>query len=190
MRAMKFWGAGAVGFCAAFVGCTAGSPAPESPPAATASISPESSAPAAASSAPAPTAAESASSAPLPPPTSEITNDPPPGGTVLTNAGPTVPSDRKQAIMDVIVANRDGFRRCFDIWSVKNPGQDGQISFQLWLKADGALDKAQIKRDVSNVVTPEVESCLIKVAKGLTFPKSENGLETIYTHPFSFKAKK
>ena len=168
--------------------CTASSPQPQGPsPSVAVSAEPT---PAETSSAktdaPAPTASAKPADAP---PQSVITNEPPPGGTVTANASPApAGSDRLQPMMDLIKANRDGFRKCFDLWGKKNPGHDGKIKFQFFLKVDGTLEKAQIKADESNVTAAEVETCMIAFAKTLAYPKSTIGKETIYTHPFDFKA--
>ncbi len=123
------------------------------------------------------------------PPGSTITNEPPGNGRVTANAG-TVPagSDRLQPMIDLIKANRDGFRKCFDLWGKKNPGQSGKIAFQFFLKPDGTLEKAGFKADEGDMHAAEVESCMITFAKTLTYPKSTIGKETIYTHRFEFKA--
>ena len=97
-------------------------------------------------------------------------------------------SDRLQAMMDLVKANKDGFRKCFDLWGKKNPGQPGKIAFQFFLKPDGSLEKAQMKADEGDVHAVEVETCMIAFAKTLSYPKSGVGKDTIYTHRFEFKA--
>lgn len=176
---------------AALTACTASSPQPQ-PPAATGGIPKDDPT---AEMAPGPStpagAAASANAAPEVPPQSVITNEPPPGGTVTANANPAAPgSDRMQAMMELIKANRDGYRKCFDLWGKKNPGQAGKLAFQFFLKADGTLEKAALKRDEGDVFAPEVESCMITFSKTLAYPKSTVGKETIYTHRFEFKATK
>lgn len=169
--------------------CTGGSPQPQ-PPSASVSEAPGDSAPAAASSAPADSAAAAAPSASADAaPKSTITNEPPAGGTVTSNAGPApAGSDRMQPMMDLVKANRDGFRKCFDVWGKKNPGQAGKIVFQFFLKPDGSLEKAAFKADEGDIHAADVETCMINFAKTLSYPKSGVGKETIYTHRFDFKA--
>ncbi len=176
---------------AALAACTASSPQPQ-PPAATVSTSAEpapvdiGAPPAGTTSATAATGAAAAD-----PPKSVITNDPPPGGTVTSNGSVvTDKSDRFDAMVELVKANRDGFRKCFDLWGKKNPGQPGKISFQFFLKPDGKLEKAQMKRDEGDVHAAEVENCMIDFAKTLAYPKSSVGKDTIYTHRFEFKAAK
>ena len=168
--------------------CTGGAPQTQTP-AASVSVTPESSTPPAGSTPATTAAAGSSSAAPDSPPQSQITNEPAPGGSVTANAN-TAPagSDRMQAMMDLVKANRDGFRKCFDLWGKKNPGQAGKISFQFFLKPDGSLEKAAMKADEGDVHAAEVENCMIAFAKTLTYPKSGVGKDTTYTHRFEFKA--
>lgn len=175
----------------AVAACTASSPQ-ALPPSATVTVSPENSGDATDMPPAVPTGtgvSASASAAPEVPPQSVITNEPPAGGTVTTNASPApAGSDRMQGMMDLIKANRDGYRKCFDLWGKKNPGQAGKIAFQFFLKPDGTLEKAGLKKDEGDVFAPEVENCMITFSKSLTYPKSTLGKDTIYTHRFEFKA--
>lgn len=173
------------------VACTASSPQPQ-PPSATATVS------AGASPGSAPPAADTGTAqgattqgdAKGEAPRSVITNEPPAGGTVTANANPAPSgSDRMQPMIDLVKANKDGFRKCFDLWGKKNPGQAGKIAFQFFLKPDGTLEKAAMKADEGDVHAPEVENCMIAHAKTLTYPKSSVGKETVYTHRFEFAAR-
>lgn len=134
-----------------------------------------------------------ATAAPQPqgPPQSDITNEPN-GGVVLNNAmtaGDAGASDRFQALTDLFKANRDGFRRCFDLWGNKNRGQSGTIYLVINLKTDGKLQKAEVDPSKGNLHAAEVETCMVDFAKTLTYPKSPSGKETRFTYPFDFKAK-
>jgi hypothetical protein len=179
---------------AALAACTASSPQPQ-PPGATSSPAgegaPSDTAAAGTGTAAATAAAGTGTAAAQTPPGSTITNEPPAGGTVMAN-GTAAPagSDRMDAMFALVKANKDGFRKCFDLWGKKNPGQAGKIAFEFHLKVDGALEKAQMKRDEGDVHAAEVENCMIDFAKTLTYPKSGVGKNTIYTHRFEFKAAK
>ena len=170
--------------------CTASSPQPQ-PPAATVTAEnpPAEAATAAPTAAPGQSAAPTGSAA-TDPPKSDITNEPPSGGKVMANGAPvTDKSDRMDAMFELVKANKDGFRKCFDLWGKKNPGKAGKIAFEFHLKPDGALEKAQMKRDETDVLAAEVENCMIEFAKTLAYPKSGKGMSTVYTHRFEFKAK-
>lgn len=170
----------------AFAACSSGGTNPSPPPSAPdVPASPDAPKPAATET-PAPVGP-----APAGPPRSMITNEPPDGGVVLNNAmtsGDAGGADRFTAMVDVIKANRDDFRRCFDLWSAKNPGVNGKVVGVWNLKPDGVLDKFDVDVAKSTVSPPELVACMTGVAKKITYPKSPVGKETRFTYPFDFKA--
>jgi hypothetical protein len=122
----------------------------------------------------------------------EITNDPPDGGVVMNNANTAADagsSDRFNPIVDQFKAHRNRFRCCFDIWAKKNPGAKGHVNFTVQLDPKGGLKKAFIKNEGSDIRHPDVESCMVEVVKGITFPASPSGKDTDLTYPFDFKAR-
>ncbi|MCC6556224.1 MAG: AgmX/PglI C-terminal domain-containing protein [Polyangiaceae bacterium] len=123
----------------------------------------------------------------------DIANDPPDGGVVMNNATTAADagsSDRLQPILEVVKSKRDGFRCCFDLYARKNPGAQGRLAFTMKLKPDGALLEGHIKKDESDVTAPEIESCMVELAKGIAWPASPSGKETTYTHRFEFKPRR
>ncbi|HVY48590.1 MAG TPA: AgmX/PglI C-terminal domain-containing protein [Minicystis sp.] len=182
---------------ACFVACSSGSP-PETPPPAQA--------------APPPAAAGSVdmpSETPEPPKagakktpetaadckeilgSSSLVNEPPSNATVMNNAMTAKDagsSDRLQGLIDVVKARRDAFRCCFDIWSKKNPGQEGRIMMVWSLKQKGELDKVTVDATKSTLHAPEVEACMINIATGLAYPPSPSAKLTTFSYPFEFRA--
>jgi hypothetical protein len=125
--------------------------------------------------------------------TGEITNSPPDGGVVMDNATPPGdggPSTRLQPIIDVMVANSEKFRACFDVWGQTNPGHELKVMLTIKLEPNGKLATADFKPDETQVVDKPMESCMAEVAKSLKFPASPNEQPTRYNHRFVFKAKK
>lgn len=123
------------------------------------------------------------------PPRSDITNEPPDGGVVLNNAmtsGDAGSSDRLQPIIDVIKANRDGFRRCFDQRADKGPGKEGRVTMIVELAPDGSVKNVEAR---SAFNAPDVETCMVSYAKSLSYPRSPSGKLTKFTYPFDFKAR-
>ncbi|WP_170319461.1 AgmX/PglI C-terminal domain-containing protein [Polyangium spumosum] len=123
----------------------------------------------------------------------ELTNEPPASGVVMNNAqtaGDAGASDRFQPMSDLVKSKRDAFRCCFDLWAKDNPGQKVKISFTFELAPDGRLKEAKVKPEKSDATAPEIESCMQDVAKGLTYPPSPSGKDTIFTYPFEFKARR
>lgn len=123
----------------------------------------------------------------------EITNEPPAGAVPMNNA--TAPkegsetSTRLQPLADLMKANRDKFRCCFDLWARNNPGASGRVSITLKLDPEGKLTSSEIAQADTTVAAPEVHACILDVAKSITYPKSPTGKETTYKHPFDFKAR-
>jgi hypothetical protein len=153
----------------------------------------------------APAAAASASPQATPPPgpkgapatpadckelVSDITNDPPAG--VAVNNAQTAKdagaSDRFEPLTDLIRSKRDGFRCCFDLWARSHPGAQGAMKMVIELKKDGAVTNVSFTDAPNRVDAPEVESCMIELARGLAYPKSPSGKDTRFTYPFDFKA--
>jgi hypothetical protein len=184
-----------------FVACSAGSP-PVQPPT-VADPKGESTAPAVTGPVDMPTPEES-KQLPKPQPKAptsvadckemltEITNDPPDAGVVMNNAmtaSDAGSSDRLQPMVDLMKSKRDAFRCCFDLWAAKNRGAEGGVTFVINLKPDGTLNEAHVDQAQSKIKAPEVESCMVDLAKTLTYPKSPSGKETMYKHRFDFKAR-
>ncbi|HLM74415.1 MAG TPA: AgmX/PglI C-terminal domain-containing protein [Polyangiaceae bacterium] len=124
----------------------------------------------------------------------DITNEPPSSAVAMNNA--TAPkegsetSSRLQPLVDLIKANRDKFRCCFDLWARNQVGASGRVSIQLKIDPEGKLTSAEIAQADTTVAAPEVHACILDVARSLTYPKSPTGKETTYKHPFDFKARR
>jgi hypothetical protein len=94
-----------------------------------------------------------------------------------------------QPLIDLVKSRRDAFRCCFDVWSAKNPGQEGKIQLTWGLKAKGELDRVSVDASKSTLKAPEVEACMIDIAKSLTYPPSPSAKNTVFSYPFEFRAK-
>jgi hypothetical protein len=189
----------------AFSACSGGptpSSHPEQPPDSALTSSPAPAAPASGVDMPEPPSAGPASSAKTAkkaPATvadckellSEITNDPPESGVVLNNAAlvDAGTSQRLDPLVDTIKSHRNSFRCCFDIYSRKNLGARGKVTWQLKLNPDGAVQEATIVHDKSDITAPEVESCMAELAKSITWARSPNGKDTVLNYPFDFKPR-
>ena len=185
-----------------FVACTSGLPSPESAPylptdteatpprpAAIASVEAAPRASADAPLAPNPTA----SAADCRELVTDITNDPPAGGVVMNNAmtsGDAGSSDRLASIIELIKSRREAFRCCFDLWGRKNPGGEGHFVLKVSIAPDGALRSSEVDASRSDVSAPEVTSCVVELAKSMTWPVSPSSHDTVYSHLFNFKARR
>ncbi len=121
----------------------------------------------------------------------EVANPPPDGGVVMNNAqtaGDAGSSDRTSKIIDVVMASRDKFRCCFDLWGRQNPGKEIKVGLSLELKPSGEVRTAQFKADETELKDATVEKCMSAVASTLPFPESPSGKDTTYIHRFVFKS--
>jgi hypothetical protein len=194
MRACSTANAVFIGFVLAglaFAACSSG-PTPTPTPPGPNAVPHSSAAPAgSAATPPAATASGAQGASSSGAPRGDLTNDPD-GGVALNNAQTSADagkSDRLQPLIDIIKGNRDGFRRCFDMWGKSHPGESGTTYLVLSIKPDGKLAKAEIDASKGSLHAIEVEQCIVELAKTLNYPKSPSGKETRFTYPFDFKAK-
>lgn len=126
---------------------------------------------------------------------SDITNNMPDGGVVMNNAMTAADaghSDRFQSVAEIVKSRNDAYRCCFDIWARKHPeaaGREIPIKVVWNLKADGALESAEIDKAASQLDEPEVSSCMVDMSKSLTYPPSPSGKITKFTYIFQFKVR-
>ena len=104
-------------------------------------------------------------------------------------AGDAGASDRMRPLIDLIGANRDAFRCCFDLWGRDHPGVDGRIVLVVKLAPSGEVKEAAVDASRSDVHAPEVDACVADVARALPYPPSPSGKETTYSHQFNFSAR-
>jgi hypothetical protein len=124
----------------------------------------------------------------------ELVNEPPDGGVVMNNAQPSKDagsSDRLEGIKDAVVKSRDRFRACFDAWAKSNAaGKEVNVLLVIKLDPKGAFVSGAFDPAKSDLSDKTAETCMVEVAKSLTYPESPSGKETTYRHPFVFKARK
>jgi hypothetical protein len=175
-----------------FAACAGGTTPPGAPSAQESAAAPPVAAPPVTAAAPEPAWPKGAPSTPADCKEliSDITNDPP-AGVPVNNAQTTKDagaSDRFEPLTELIRSKRDGFRCCFDLWARSHPGAQGGMKMVIELKKDGTVTNVSFTDAPNRVDAPEVESCMIGLAKGLTYPKSPSGKDTRFTYPFDFKA--
>ena len=124
----------------------------------------------------------------------ESINEPPDAGTVMNNAQPAADagsSDRLEGIKNTVLASRDKFRACFDAWAKTNPaGKEVNVMLSIKLHPDGSFVSAAFDPTKTDLTDKTAETCMVDVAKSLSYPTSPSGKETTYRHPFVFKARK
>ncbi|MFO0661638.1 MAG: AgmX/PglI C-terminal domain-containing protein [Polyangiaceae bacterium] len=94
----------------------------------------------------------------------------------------------KNALGNIVGANRTKFRGCYDDIRKKKPNiGKGNFVIDFWVNADGTLKSAKYVKEGSDFEDSELETCIIAQLKTLTFPKSSLGKEhgTVYQFGFS-----
>jgi TonB family protein len=163
------------GLAALGLGCT------QTPPAA----APEASAPASADGSVEPTAA----TAPLEP---EATGAPAPETAAPAAETPTgtpeAPKDArgKNEIQQVMLANRDKVRACYDAALAGNPGIEGDLVVSFVIDPHGDVKQAEVDWSQSDLHVPELDTCAADAVRSIKFPPSSRGLESKVNYPFNF----
>ncbi len=134
---------------------------------------------------PSPTATTKPPTTPTATKSNPVASPPPANSNAIAAQGMAATGDRLHALVDLIKANRDPFRACYDTWSAKNPGIEGKFVLVLSIGPDGKLQESDAAGN--GLQAPDVEGCLIERAKLLTYPPSANGKKTRFTYPFDFK---
>jgi hypothetical protein len=162
-----------------FSGCAGETPearsAEAAPPAATEPLPETDSAP---SSAPAAdTAAASSEPEPLGP--GEGQKAPPDKNAVETRTS--------EVIAQIVRDNRKPFRDCYEKGTKELPDLQGTLTLHFVLDPEGKVKKAELNQERSTIKAPQVVDCAISVLKGLKFPASSRGMESVINYPFDFK---
>jgi hypothetical protein len=118
------------------------------------------------------------------------------GAAAGDKGGSPAPSDAKkeetrtaEVIAKVVKDNRQAVRDCYDKALKDLPTLKGDLVITFTLDPEGKVKKAELNQQASTLKSPAVADCAIKVIKGLTFPPSSRGMETISNYPFNFNPK-
>jgi TonB family protein len=166
-------GVAVLGLIALGSACARNAPAPEAPleaPPETASIAPEpTSEPAAANEAAA-----------------EATPTPPASTNAAPAASPARDSRGKEQIQQVMAANRDKVRACYDAALPTNPGIHGGLVLDFVIDPRGDVKQAEVNWSASDLHIPELDTCAVDAVRSIKFPASSRGLESKVSYPFNF----
>jgi hypothetical protein len=110
--------------------------------------------------------------------------------------GTAAPPDTKkeetrtaEVIAKVVKDNRQAVRDCYDKAQKDLPTLKGDLVITFTLDPEGKVKKAELNQQASTLKSPAVVDCAIKVIKGLNFPPSSRGMETVANYPFNFNPK-
>ncbi|HTQ07695.1 MAG TPA: AgmX/PglI C-terminal domain-containing protein [Polyangiaceae bacterium] len=169
------------------VGCGGSTPAPETPAPAAAAPAPAADAPTAppAASADKPAAegwegegeAKDASTGAPPPPEAK----PAPGAARGKTETRTI-----EVIQKIVKDHRQAVRDCYDKARKDIPSLQGDMMIHFVLDPDGKVKSIELNQERSTLKNPDVVNCAVSTIKGLTFPPSSRGMESVVNYPYNF----
>ena len=88
------------------------------------------------------------------------------------------------AIAQVVHANVDQFRACYDHGRAKNPTLAGRVSTRFVIDANGGVSQA-VSDPSTTLPDAAVVACVVATFRSLKFPQPKGGDVTV-TYPFDF----
>jgi pyruvate/2-oxoglutarate dehydrogenase complex dihydrolipoamide acyltransferase (E2) component len=92
-----------------------------------------------------------------------------------------------EAVAAVIRGNRKPFRDCYEKATKELPDLKGTLTLHFVLDPDGKVKTAELNQERSTIKAPAVVDCAVSVLKGMKFPASSRGMESVINYPFDFK---
>ncbi len=92
----------------------------------------------------------------------------------------------QEVIARIIKDNRKPFRECYEKGTKDLPDVQGSLTLHFVLSPDGKVKSAELNQERSTIKAPAVVDCAIMVLKGMTFPPSSRGMESVVNYPFDF----
>jgi len=208
MKAQKIVGsvlvAGLLG-AIAFAACSGHTPARGPAPTSSATAAPETTSVASATAAPATggtnadagsspqerLAADAKAARSCEAPLANITSHPD-GGTIFNNALTSADAgstDRARGVIDVLGAQAQQFRCCFNALVTSKPAEEAKLMLQVTLSPDGSVADAVVDPKRSNVDDALTIACVVGVARDASYPESPVGKVTLVEYPFRVVAQ-
>jgi TonB family protein len=94
-----------------------------------------------------------------------------------------------EVVAQVVQENRKPVRECFDKAKKDLPDLKGTMVINFILDPEGKLKKIELNQERSDLKSPAVVDCAIKVMQGIKFPPSSRGMDTTVNYPFKFNVK-
>ena len=94
-----------------------------------------------------------------------------------------------EVVAQVVQENRKPVRECFDKAQKDLPDLKGTMVINFILDPDGKVKKAEFNQERSDLKSPAVVDCAIKIIQGIKFPPSSRGMDTTVNYPFKFNVK-
>jgi TonB family protein len=94
-----------------------------------------------------------------------------------------------EVVAQVVQENRKPVRECFDKAKKDLPDLKGTMVINFILDPEGKVKKAELNQERSDLKSPAVVDCAIKILQGIKFPPSSRGMDTTVNYPFKFNVK-
>ena len=94
---------------------------------------------------------------------------------------------RLDGIIKVVVQNRPAARKCYDDARKDLPTLQGDLTITFVVDPKGKVSSSKVNQERSTLKSAAVADCVMAVLKGLTYPPSENGMETKVNYPYNFR---
>jgi TonB family protein len=103
-------------------------------------------------------------------------------------ASGTGPQDTrgKAEIQQVMAANREKVRACYEAALPQNPGAKGDLVIDFTIDPRGEVKQAEVNWSASDLHIPELDTCAVDAVRSIKFPASSRGLESKVSYPFNF----
>ncbi|MBN1611470.1 MAG: AgmX/PglI C-terminal domain-containing protein [Polyangiaceae bacterium] len=104
---------------------------------------------------------------------------------VAPNASDGPPETRTlTAIAKLVKDNRQPVRDCYQRARETQPELKGTLTIHFTLDPDGAVKSAEVNAERTDLQSPEVAACAIKLIRDLKYPPSSRGMESEVNYPF------
>ena len=94
-----------------------------------------------------------------------------------------------EVVGKIVKDNRQLVRDCYDAQRKKDPTLKGSLTIHFVIDPEGYVMSAELNKERSEIQSPEVADCAIRLIKGLKFPPSSRGMETVVNYPFDLQPR-
>lgn len=109
----------------------------------------------------------------------------------LTTPAASSSSDPQKQLDELFLAHHETFRCCFDaLHAPKAPRVDGTMALLVKVDSAGKLTSSEVVLSETSVQAPDVQACVLDVAKALAYPKPTNDMDVGYKRVFNWKARR
>lgn len=91
-----------------------------------------------------------------------------------------------EVIAKIVKDNRPAVRDCYEKARKDLPSLQGDMIIHFVVDPDGKVKTIELDQERSTLKAPPVVDCAIRVIRGITFPPSSRGMESVVNYPYNF----